>query len=237
MLTHCPQILTSLRTSVASAAGTVPPGPVKLTHLPVLDDIAARHYRSEQAPALSLSGRYMPLLYKLVSGLVSAPHRLTVLVIDLEGRFDATRLACSEVDARHIYVQRPEQPAPEARTEHLRAIISQADAFMLYSDAARPSAHRRWWGTLVAGGGGPGDVVTGWRGWLRVDRKHVNPFPIGSSAEEAMENRDRRQKVVDAAGWQAESPWGGFVFHDEEEGQEKDDAVPLPSLHCEVNQL
>jgi hypothetical protein len=34
------------------------------------------------------------------------------------------------------------------------------------------------------------------------------------SVEEALQRRSARQEAVDAAGWAAESQWGGFVFKD-----------------------
>lgn len=91
---------------------------------------------------------------------------------------------------------------------------------MLYGDASRASAGREWWGTIVLGGLGAGDVVAGWKGWLRVDRESVRGFALGISAEEALEQRERRQDAVEAAGWAATSQWGGFVFRDGEEVRE-----------------
>ena len=69
---------------------------------------------------------------------------------------------------------------------------------------------------MVLGGLGAGDLVAGWKGWLRVDREAVRPFPPGISVEEALLQRDARNKAVQAAGWEVSSPWGGFVFHDGE---------------------
>lgn len=83
---------------------------------------------------------------------------------------------------------------------------------MLYGEASRASAGREWWGTIVLGGLGAGDVIAGWKGWLRVDRESVRGFALGISAEEALEQRARRQDVVDEAGWAATSQWGSFVF-------------------------
>ncbi|UNI15634.1 hypothetical protein JDV02_002149 [Purpureocillium takamizusanense] len=198
-----------------------------------LDRVAARHFRDTRAATTSVSGRGLALLYALVSRLAGPPLRQAVLVVDLDGRFDATRLTCAEDDMRHVYVQRPARSGSAATgpgmERHLRAVIADAGAFMLYDDAAWASRWRQWWGTLVVGGGGgggggygtgyggpgaAGDVVTGWRGWLRVDREEVPAFALGMSADEALAQRRARQDAVDAAGWAASSPWGGFVFHE-----------------------
>jgi hypothetical protein len=99
--------------------------------------------------------------------------------------------------------------------EHLRALVTEAGNFMLYAAAAAPSASRQWWGTIVVGGMGAGQVVAGWKGWLRISRKETPGFALGTSAEEALARRSARQSVVDAAGWIAESQWGDFDFREE----------------------
>lgn len=173
-----------------------------------LDQLAARHFQATKAAGVSLSGRHLPLLYRLISALVSPPHLYALLIIDLDGRFDSTRLSCPETHLRHVYVQRPASSSPE----RLRALVTDTETFMLYGDGARVSAARQWWGTVVLGGLGAGDIAAGWRGWLRVDREHIRGFTLGISAEEALEQRERRQDAVDAAGWAATSEWGGFTF-------------------------
>ncbi|KAK7398235.1 hypothetical protein QQX98_012385 [Neonectria punicea] len=175
-----------------------------------LDQLAARHFRATKAAGVSVSGRHLPLLYRLISTLVSPPHLHTLLVMDLDGRFDATRLTCPEPHLRHVYVQRPARSS----LERLRALVAEAEGFMLYGDGAHASAARQWWGTVVVGGLGAGDIAAGWKGWLRVDREHVRGFALGISAEEAMEQRGRRQDAVDAAAWAATSEWGDFSFED-----------------------
>ncbi|KAM4065956.1 peptidase M43, pregnancy-associated plasma-A [Hirsutella rhossiliensis] len=212
------EILNSLRAALPDAAAAAPSRGLKPTHMDELDRVAARHLRDTQAPTLAIAGRSLPLLYKLVATLVSPPHRQAVLVVDADGRFDATRLAChDDDDLRHVYVQ---QCGGAASPEHLRALVADAEAFMLYHAAARPSRSRRWWGTVVVLGGagapglGGGDVVAGWKGWLRVDRDQVQPFALGVGVDDALAERDARQRAVDAAGWAATSPWGGFVFYD-----------------------
>lgn len=223
------QILDTLRSSTNGNANTTSTSnsaikaPLKPTHLNDLDDIAARHFRSTQAPVLAITGRQLPLILKLASTLASPPHNYALLIIDLDNRFDATRLSCSSSDARHIYVHRPPQlstyeSSPTSETpqettvDHLRALVAEAGNFMLYTPSAAHSSSRRWWGTIVLGGLGAGDIVAGWKGWLRVNRENVSNFNLGVSAEEALVDRDARQRLVDGAGWTAESQWGGFNF-------------------------
>lgn len=90
---------------------------------------------------------------------------------------------------------------------------------MLYG--SHQSRSREWWGTIVIGGGlNPAGsvaasaqvaVTADWKGWLRVDRAEVSSF-WDMSAEEALAERDKRQAAVEAAGWVATSPWGGFTI-------------------------
>ncbi|KAF5004346.1 hypothetical protein FDECE_9150 [Fusarium decemcellulare] len=189
----------------------------KLTHMQALDEIAARHFQGTKAAGISISGRHLPLLYKLISTLVTPPHLYAVLVIDIEGRFDATRLTCSPSHTRHIYIHRPARSSPE----QLRALVAEAEDVLLYGPVAQASAAREWWGTIVVGGLGAGDVAAGWKGWLRVDREHVRGFTPGISAEEALEQRGKRQDVVEAAGWAVTSQWGGFTFKEQEDEEEE----------------
>jgi hypothetical protein len=99
--------------------------------------------------------------------------------------------------------------------QQLRELVSEADDFFLYSPAAASSSSRTKWGTIVVGGLGAGDVVAGWKGWLRVEREHVRGFIPGASLEDSMSRRTARQDVVDAIGWTAESLWGGFLFQED----------------------
>ncbi|KAH7148952.1 hypothetical protein EDB81DRAFT_481615 [Dactylonectria macrodidyma] len=198
-------------TSPSNRASTqVPIQAAKPTHMRPLDELAARRFQNTKTAGVSLSGRHLPLLYKIISALVSPPCLHALLVIDLEGRFDATRLTCDESHLHHVYVQHPAHSSPE----RLRTVVSEAEGFMLYGNGAHASGARQWWGTVVVGGIGAGDIATGWKGWLRVDREHIRGFALGISGEEAMEQRGRRQDAVDAAGWAATSDWGGFSFND-----------------------
>ncbi|KAJ2966218.1 hypothetical protein NUW58_g10714 [Xylaria curta] len=175
----------------------------------------ARYQRATQSappPLMSVSGRYLPFLYHLVSTLISKPHAYTVVIIDTEGKFDVTRLIsykpadpnypAAPADLAHVYIYRPGRDQ-----EQVKAILSSLDEFMLYG--AHDSRARAWWGTIVIGGMG-GHVNAGWKGWLRVEREYVSGFPVGISAEEAMGERQKRQAAVDAAGWAASSRWGTY---------------------------
>lgn len=161
-------------------------------------------------------------MYKIVSTLVSPPHLFAVLVIDVDSRFDPARLTCTAGDARHIYVQHPAQQVRSARGEtHDESpttgpVKADADAHMLYGAVTTASATRQWWGTILAGGLGHGEVTTaGWKGWLRVDREEVPGFPLGVSVERALSQREARQDIVDSARWSADSQWGGFAFREQ----------------------
>ncbi|KAM0341515.1 hypothetical protein ACHAPU_009963 [Fusarium lateritium] len=120
---------------------------------------------------------------------------------------------------RHVYVQRPAR----GDLEQTRALAVQAENILLYGNVARASAGREWWGTIVVGGLGAGDIATGWKGWLRVDRENVRGFALGISAEEALNQKEQRQDIVDAVGWAATSQWGSFVF--KEVNEEIEDSV------------
>ncbi|KAF4342702.1 hypothetical protein FBEOM_3362 [Fusarium beomiforme] len=200
--------------------------PTKLTHIPELDEIAAAHFYTTKSAGLGISGRYLPLLYRLISNLISPPHLYAILVIDIEGRFDATRLTCSQSHFQHVYVHRPARRAPE----NTRAIVAEAENILLYGSVARASAGREWWGTIVVGGVGAGDIAAGWKGWLRVDREHVRGFALSVSAEEALDQKKQRQDAVDAAGWVASSQWGGFTFREADEKKPEENVDPKKAL-------
>lgn len=77
------------------------------------------------------------------------------------------------------------------------------------------SKGREWVGTIVNGGVG-GDIMVGWRGWLRVEREEVGVFGIGVSVEEGMGEREVRQEVVDGRAWKAVSDIGEFRWKGED---------------------
>jgi hypothetical protein len=74
---------------------------------------------------------------------------------------------------------------------------------------------REWVGILVNGAQG-GDVMVGWKGWLRVEseREDVPRFGTGLSVEEAMKEREQRQRAVESKGWRAVSEWGDYRWND-----------------------
>lgn len=81
-----------------SAAGhntvTAAPSASKVNTYPIppLDALVTRRFRATQSAPLTLSGRQLPLIYLLVATLVAGPCSKAVVVIDVEARFDVTRL-------------------------------------------------------------------------------------------------------------------------------------------------
>ncbi|KAJ4396352.1 hypothetical protein N0V93_000571 [Gnomoniopsis smithogilvyi] len=242
---------------------------VKSYPIQLLDILVARHFRATQSAPLSLSGTHLPLIYKLVATLIAAPQNKAVVVIDIDAKFDITRvLQCAPCppspaadqapiftespstvsnegpiqqqkrpasnlrseddqictpdqslvaidDLKHVHIYRPARGSPA----YIREVLNSAEHFIVYSKHA--SVAREWWGTIVIGGGsptalGPGhaDVTTGWKGWLRVDRDDVRGFPLGMSAEEALVDRQQRQRAADVSGYAATCAWGNFHFRE-----------------------
>ncbi|RYP20191.1 hypothetical protein DL765_002950 [Monosporascus sp. GIB2] len=96
------ELLATLQTTTLTAEATSTTARHKLLPIPALRDLAAHYHRTTQSappPLLSVAGRYLPLLYHLVSTLVAAPHRYAVLVVDPEARFDVTRVVGSSSPA------------------------------------------------------------------------------------------------------------------------------------------
>ncbi|KAI0110748.1 hypothetical protein GGR51DRAFT_75207 [Nemania sp. FL0031] len=190
--------------------------------IPELSALISQYQRATQSappPLLSVSGRYLPFLYHLISTLISAPHSYTVVIVDTEGKFDATRLVASQsssqanypatlADLAHVHLYRPGRSQ-----EGVKAVLGGVDEFMLYGDHA--SRGRQWWGTVVIGGAGGGGLVhAGWKGWLRVEREDVGVggFAAGVSIEEALQARSSRMHTVEQAGWTASSRWGSYSW-------------------------
>lgn len=111
--------------------------------------------------------------------------------MDIEARFDPTRLSCTFDDLQHVYVQTVRDRSPET----IRLALQAAEKFMFYDDASRSSKDREWWGTFVFGGISGGDVTCGWSGWLNIEKYQP----------EAVAARDHSL-------WLASSEWGSFVF-------------------------
>jgi hypothetical protein len=130
----------------------------------------------------------------MVTGLNGA-----VALVDMDGRFSPSHLSC---DIRHVHVWRP--------TNHnLSATLESVEGHMLWGDHV--SKGREWVGTIVNGGVG-GDIMVGWRGWLKVEKEDTGPFGLGVSVEEVMVDREQRQEVVDRSGWKAVSEIGEFSW-------------------------
>ncbi|KAK7931597.1 Peptidase M43- pregnancy-associated plasma-A [Apiospora marii] len=193
-------------------------------------------------PLLSLSGRYLPFLYHLISTLIAAPHNYTITIVDADHRFDVTRLLsdspppstrdppdaarpnpypATKNDLKHVYVYRP---ARSANQSQVQASLAAAREYMLYAPHA--SRARAWWGSVVVGGtaGGFGaavdgrgerlvaDVVASWKGWLHIQRQEVAGFGVGISVEEALEDRERRAALVRNRRWEARAREGTYAW-------------------------
>ncbi|OAA35056.1 hypothetical protein NOR_08148 [Metarhizium rileyi] len=205
----------SLEEILGTVRGRIkPPAALKQTHIAALDGLAATHLRHTQSRTISLCGRTLPLLYRVISTLVSEPHAYAVLVLDIDARFDPTRLETGLSNLEHVYVLRPSQSSPG----HLRGLVAGAEAFMLYDAATRRSKGREWWGTVVMGGLAAGDLTAGWKGWARVDRAEVTGFALGMSVEEALAQRATRERAVADGGWAVSSRFGGFGFGGKADG-------------------
>lgn len=147
-------------------------------------NLIARHHQVSQTfppPLLSLSGRYLPFLYHLISTLIAAPHNYTITIVDADHRFDVTRLLsdpsastapptntarpnpypATKNDLKHVYVYRP---ARSANQSQVQASLAAAREYMLYAPHA--SRTRAWWGSVVVGG-----TTGGFGGPLAVDRR------------------------------------------------------------------
>ncbi|KAK7942654.1 uncharacterized protein PG986_011767 [Apiospora aurea] len=181
------QLINHFRSS--TLPGTTPNHPQSLNPpipIPSLATLIARHHQVSQTfppPLLSLSGRYLPFLYHLVSTLIAAPHNYAVTIVDADHRFDVTRLVsdsstaptapapgppntaapkpypATKSDLKHLYVYRPARSAEQAQVQ---ASLAAAREYMLYAPHA--SQNRAWWGSVVVvgttgtgGGGGGGE--------------------------------------------------------------------------------
>ncbi|KDN61029.1 hypothetical protein CSUB01_01166 [Colletotrichum sublineola] len=219
--TNLEEIINAFRMALSPDISSSKAKHPKAYPIPGLDALVNRNFRVTKSAPLAVTGRHLPLIYSLISTLVSPPHNKTVLVLDTEHRFDATRLVCGSDNIRHVYVHRPaRRDIPEQHDvgsastgpDQARELVAAAENWMLYGDHA--SSSREWWGTIVIDAVGAGDVTAAWKGWLRIDRDTISGFPLGCSAKEAMTDRQRRQEAVDVAPWAASSQWGSFTFTD-----------------------
>jgi len=159
--------------------------------IPGLDEIWRRH-----GGKLEIIGRALPLLYLIVDTAVEEKLG-TVVVVDMDGRFDVSRLRC---ELQHVHMVRPFKGA-------LKITLDSIDDYLLYGQ--HQSKGRELVATIVIGGQG-GDIMAGWRGWMLVEREEVAKFEPGTSVEEALVEREARQEAVESADWIASSACGEF---------------------------
>jgi hypothetical protein len=184
--THVPfKLLRDLRTSHN-------PQPER-TGIPELDSLWRSH-----GGKLAIVGRALPLLYHIVNQLVKARGG-TVAVLDVDGRFSPSHLDC---ELRHVHVFRPTK-------SNLKATLESVEGYMLWGDHG--SKDREWMATIVHGGIG-GDIMSGWRGWLKVERDRIEGFVAGISTEEALTERGMAQG---SRGWRAVSQYGTFNWREQ----------------------
>lgn len=171
--------------------------------IPSLDEIWRRH-----GGKLEITGpEGLVLLYKIVSVVVSPPRSGTVVVVDADGGFDLTRLDCDVEDLKHVHVSRPLKG-------QVKETIMEVKDYLLGGEHA--SMARECVGIFVNGAQG-GEVMVGWKGWLRVESEmeDVPRFGIGMSVEEALREREQRQVALDGKRWRAASEWGQFTWTDD----------------------
>lgn len=150
---------------------------------------------------LAIVGRGLPLIYHIVNHLVKVRGG-TVAVLDVEGRFSPSHLDC---ELRHVHVFRPTR-------SNLKATLESVESYMLWGNHG--SKDREWMATIVNGGVG-GDIMTGWKGWLRIERDRMDSFVASISAEEALIEMEISQKHMPPRGWRAVSQYGTFSWREE----------------------
>jgi hypothetical protein len=156
------------------------------TGISELDNLWRQHGFTSK---LNITGRGLPLLYHLLTHLLSLNN--TISLIDLDGRFSPSHIHLPPSLLNHIHVFRP-------TTSNLKVTLESIERYMLYGEHG--SKGREWFGTVVIGGTG-GDVNVGWRGWLTVEREEGGGFGWGVSVEEAVGDRERRREIMDGKGW------------------------------------
>ncbi|ETS74709.1 hypothetical protein PFICI_13193 [Pestalotiopsis fici W106-1] len=130
------ELLDNLRTASLPHSQGHPPLKPQIP-IAALSTLISKHHHAEQStppPLLTISGRFLPLLYHIVSTLLASPHRYAVVIVDADHRFDVTRLLSPSTpaagsseqdveveaeavvnqalpakrqDLRHLYVYRP----------------------------------------------------------------------------------------------------------------------------------
>jgi hypothetical protein len=163
------------------------------TGIPELDGLWRSH-----GGKLAIVGRWPPLLYHIVNHLVRVRGG-AVAVVDVDGRFSPSHLDC---ELRHVHVFRPTR-------SNLKVTLESVEGYMLWGDHA--SREREWMATIVNGGVG-GDIMTGWRGWLRVEREGIGGYTAGISTEEALIEGREEHSNMGSMGWRAVSQYGTFSW-------------------------
>jgi len=180
------------------------------TGIEELDDLFYKiGAHTNQNPKINISGRYLPLLYHLLTSIISSPSNGTVAVVDLEGKFSPSHLALTAQQLKHIHVFTPAE-------ENLAITLDSIENYMLHGEHL--SHERVFKGIFVLGATG-GDFNFGWRGSVRVEREEVGRFSEGGSVEEFWAERERRGEVVERKGWRVLNEGGVYRF-DLEVGRE-----------------
>ncbi|KAJ9156039.1 hypothetical protein NKR23_g1496 [Pleurostoma richardsiae] len=121
-------------------------GQVKRFPIPALDALVARHFRASQSAPLAVSGRHLPLVYLLVATLVAAPHSKAVVVVDVDGRFDVTRVLESV----------PFEDEQGRRREHQESVAAQPSDSLAGAAGAQATSPTKDSDVLARGGEGVG---------------------------------------------------------------------------------
>lgn len=168
-----------------------------------LDELWAKH-----GGRLEITGpERLALLYHIVSRAVSLPRAGAIVVVDVDGFFDVSRLSCSVDDMDHVYVCSPVDG-------NITQTAAEVEELLLAG--GHESMGRELVGIVVSGGQG-GDIMVDWRGWLRVEneRGDIPKFDLNVSAEQAFRERNERQTAVESKGWRALSDWGQYRWEND----------------------
>ncbi|KAF7892175.1 uncharacterized protein EAF01_010255 [Botrytis porri] len=185
----------SLESLLTTLTHTLNPRPSR-TQVDSLDELWADKYQNQSR--LSVSGRQLPLLIHILSGLLrdrDGKVGKCVVLIDLHARFSPSFLAFREdddegqenklkrSDLKHLHIFRPS-------VQNLESTLKGVEEYMLCGE--HDSYGREFGGTIVFGvegregvdmgslrGMGRPEVVMGWRGWMRVEREEVGAFGMG----------------------------------------------------------
>lgn len=141
-----------------------------------------------------------------MSAVVSPPRNGTIVIVDVDGRFDITSLDCRHEDLVHVHIFR-------ASRLSLQRTLEEMERYMVYGgrEGAHVSMAREWVGSIVCGGIG-GDIMSSWRGWLKVEseKDDIVGFGLGTSIEEAATEEKVRQGAVTECGYRARCSTGTY---------------------------